>query len=327
MKRIIYLDTITGLLIIHMVWGHILRFANLVNTDLYHYSSLLFSFFMPWFFFKSGMFLHSDWLKTIQKSIKSLLIPFVKFSLIGVLVKIGIDSVMESDFTIDNCVVDNLRFFFWNGSFSGNQPLWFLLSLCFVRVLGSLILKLSLSISFSWQLLVLIGVCAFIMAFFLHGKICPLTIQNCSAGLFFFLMGYLFRNAQFKNRIGIASLLLYISICCIYPVVIDMRGNSVEFGSYVIWPFSSLTGIIAMNYVFKRIPVTCSCLSKIGEKSLFVYVWHWIPLIVTQFANNTILRIEEPIELLFIYTFACVSFLFILYYMKIILLSNKYVRV
>ena len=56
MKRIVSLDIITGILIIHMIFGHIMRFAHCIDTDLYHYTSILLSFFMPWFFFKSGMF-------------------------------------------------------------------------------------------------------------------------------------------------------------------------------------------------------------------------------------------------------------------------------
>lgn len=319
MKRIVYLDIITGLLIIHMVWGHILRFANWVNTDLYHYSSLLFTFFMPWFFFKSGMFLHSDFLKMTQSSVKSLLVPFVEFSLLGILVKTGIDLFMDGDFTICHSVIENLRFLFWNGSFSGNQPLWFLLSLCVVRILGSLILKLSSSTDFGGIMLVAISVCAFAMAFFLRGKICPLIFQNCSSGLFFLLMGYLLRNVQFKTAIGIASLILYIQICSLCPVVIDMRGNCVEYGSYAIWPFSCLAGIIAINNLFKRTQISCTFLSRLGENSLFVYVWHWIPLILFQFVNNTLLRVHKPVELLLLYSFVCVSFLIVLYGIRFII--------
>lgn len=203
MKRIVSLDIITGILIIHMIFGHIMRFAHCIDTDLYHYTSILLSFFMPWFFFKSGMFLHSDCLKTIESSLKSLILPLIKFSFLGLCVDICIKLFDKQDFNLGQYLIDNVRFLFWNGSFSSNQPLWFLLTLGVVRILGSYTLKISRKIgSIEQKVIFSLALFSLMIAYFLKGKIVPLTIQNSASGYFFFLMGYLLRDIQFKSLHG-----------------------------------------------------------------------------------------------------------------------------
>lgn len=69
------LDWISGLLILHMIIGHI---AGWVEMD-YPVNNILF-FFMPWFFFKGGMFhRHKEWKVELNKSFKRLIIPFIVF--------------------------------------------------------------------------------------------------------------------------------------------------------------------------------------------------------------------------------------------------------
>ena len=48
------IDSIAGVLILHMMLIHIQQFVN-SDTRFYYYQNLVLSFFMPWFFFKSGM--------------------------------------------------------------------------------------------------------------------------------------------------------------------------------------------------------------------------------------------------------------------------------
>lgn len=311
MKRIVSLDIITGILIIHMIFGHIMRFAHCIDTDLYHYTSILLSFFMPWFFFKSGMFLHSDCLKTIESSLKSLILPLIKFSFLGLCIDICIKLFDKQDFNLGQYLIDNVRFLFWNGSFSSNQPLWFLLTLGVVRILGSYTLKISRKIgSIEQKVIFSLALFSLMIAYFLKGKIVPLTIQNSASGYFFFLMGYLLRDIQFKSLHGGAlSLILYLIITFLCPVVVDMRGNSLEWGKYILWPFSALTGIVAINYWFKKLNVNSKILSYIGERSLIFYVWHWIPLVIFQFLNNRYLLINEQFVLLFVYSIVSICFL------------------
>lgn len=122
------LDWISGLLILHMIIGHI---AGWVEMD-YPVNNILF-FFMPWFFFKGGMFhRHKEWKVELNKSFKRLIIPFIVFSIIGQAIwTIRLLCLHETD------IVKYIGFpgtFILYGAFHGNAPLWFLFSLFIVRI-------------------------------------------------------------------------------------------------------------------------------------------------------------------------------------------------
>lgn len=55
-NREVYLDVVCGIMIIWMILGHLIASCGLRDTVLYTIGNRLFPFFMPWFFFKSGMF-------------------------------------------------------------------------------------------------------------------------------------------------------------------------------------------------------------------------------------------------------------------------------
>lgn len=73
-SRLIYLDEITGLLIIVMVVIHILPRTIGESGTIFR----MFFFFMPWFYFKSGM-LHKDCsiAEAMKKVWQGLMAPFV----------------------------------------------------------------------------------------------------------------------------------------------------------------------------------------------------------------------------------------------------------
>ena len=57
-----HIDAIAGLLIINMILGHCIQMTDCREIPLYSWMNAL-SFFMPWFFFKSGMFYREKSLK------------------------------------------------------------------------------------------------------------------------------------------------------------------------------------------------------------------------------------------------------------------------
>ena len=58
------LDFVGGILICHMILGHICQWA-----DMDYKGDCVLYFFMPWFFYKSGMFFkkNSDWREQLRK--------------------------------------------------------------------------------------------------------------------------------------------------------------------------------------------------------------------------------------------------------------------
>ena len=54
-KRLSYIDKVSGLLIVNMIIVHCFIFSDLIHVN-NSYCMLPLSFFMFWFFYKSGMF-------------------------------------------------------------------------------------------------------------------------------------------------------------------------------------------------------------------------------------------------------------------------------
>lgn len=50
------MDVLAGIMILYMVIMHVMQWAELQDTALFYNLSVVFGCFMPWFFFKGGMF-------------------------------------------------------------------------------------------------------------------------------------------------------------------------------------------------------------------------------------------------------------------------------
>ena len=69
-RRTDWIDCIAGVLIIRMILGHYISYAGLKTSPMFSALDLLF-FYMPWFFYKSGMFYK-------EKTCKELLVGGVR---------------------------------------------------------------------------------------------------------------------------------------------------------------------------------------------------------------------------------------------------------
>lgn len=99
------------------------------------------TFSMPWFFYKSGLFFKVMPLREgIEKDVRKLLIPFLKWSLIGYMLYLLL-LLIEGNFTWRDCVADPLKTFAIYGYIPLNVPAWFVLSLFFVRVIARFLIQ------------------------------------------------------------------------------------------------------------------------------------------------------------------------------------------
>lgn len=176
-SRIENIDITKGIGIFLVILGHFAEF----KSPLYHY---IYLFHMPLFFFLSGMFYKSGYLKDIIiKKSKRLLIPYVFYWLFDRIVGlfIGIITTGKCDFlTIDY----NL--------FSGGV-LWFLISLWSVFIIWSSIEKLGTFMR--WGLLFIMIVTGLYLG---ENEIrCPLYFSQTLLMLPFFVMGNIFYKKQF----------------------------------------------------------------------------------------------------------------------------------
>lgn len=177
--RLNYLDAIAGLLIVRMILGHMFQFCQLTDTEVYWWMNTVFSFFMPWFFFKSGIFTHSSLLRCynlgsyLKGRAKKILVPYIIFSIISIVVYFIIlliqGSMNETNF------ISPLKFVVLYGSVGSNLPMWFMLTLFLVYVINYYFVKYKVNLKIAT------GICVALAAIlnFVEFKY-PATIR-CSA--------------------------------------------------------------------------------------------------------------------------------------------------
>lgn len=137
-KRLDYIDIAKGLGMLTIIWGHIVH-EGWSNQFVY-------SFHIPLFFFLSGMVFNASKYQTvgelIKKRVKTLLIPYLIFSIITWALWVGM-RVVSHDAT--NYWYPLLQTFIAQGSagfLRHNLPLWFVTCLFVVEIMYYYINKL-----------------------------------------------------------------------------------------------------------------------------------------------------------------------------------------
>ena len=131
-----YIDVIAGIMIFWMILGHCSFFSH---QSVPFYSLL--SFYMPWFFYKSGMFFASrDSVSLLKKDSKKLLRYYLIYSAIGWLVW-SICGIADGSLGFGDCFALTLKTFLYRGCIKGNGALWFLLSFFIVRQFSNFLIN------------------------------------------------------------------------------------------------------------------------------------------------------------------------------------------
>lgn len=269
MERDNAVDSVAGLMIIYMVFTHVCQHFHIQDTSFYMSLEHILYFFMPWFFYKAGLFFKvSDNKIMFLKSTRRLIIPFIKYSFIGH-VCYCLVSFFNGNLHLSTIIP--YRILLMHGSIPGNLPLWFLLSLFLCRVILNILLNKAIPIS-------LVAILSLSIAFLLHeiGFVHPFYAANIWTGLFFMSIGYMTNKMILTPPHVILCLIIY-SISIIYPSFVGMRSNHLYYGFYLLWIVYSLCGIITINLFgdyIRRIKI----FSIIGKYSMQIYCIHWIPL-------------------------------------------------
>lgn len=134
--RIGYIDVVAGVMIAWMILGHCKHIPH-YYLSFYKYIG----FFMPWFFYKSGMFFSvRDQALLLKRDASKLLRYFLVYSLIGWLVWC-VCGLVDDSLTLNSIAAKTIRSIVCRGNIVGNGALWFLVSLFIVRQLSNWILK------------------------------------------------------------------------------------------------------------------------------------------------------------------------------------------
>lgn len=268
------LDLISGLLIIHMILGHTMGYPFIKTANILEG---IFFFYMPWFFFKSGMFFKPDTdIKNFtKKKFERLIKPFIFFSLIGELL-FFVDSFL-SGVPLSNWYyyLASTRALPYLGHFTGNPPCWFLFSLFVILVAYNWLLA-------KWNKYVLVAIlCALL---FVNHYFNPFPIHSVThtvSGCLFFVLGLILKEIQYKKVVFFASLLVVL-LSIPFNSFIIMVTDLLLYGNYGLWYMFSLCAIVVINNVAKFVPKEIF-ISKffvwVGQNSMLLLVVHWIILI------------------------------------------------
>lgn len=162
LKRLDYIDIAKSLGMLTIIWGHIVHegWSN----------QIVYAFHIPLFFFLSGMVFNASKYHTvgelIRKRVKTLLIPYLIFSLITWALWVGM-RVASHDST--NYWYPLLQTFIAQGSagfLRHNLPLWFVTCLFVVEVMYYYINKLP-----KWGAIISFVTCSFIGNYMIRGGI------------------------------------------------------------------------------------------------------------------------------------------------------------
>lgn len=269
MSRSHYIDNVSAVMVLYMVFYHAAFWFGVGDSLAYTILYNIFFFFMPWFFFKSGMFAKEESLKdTFVKGFKSLIVPFLFWGFLSY-------AILSFPYYTNRPVLESVTgigyTLFTKGVISGdNMPLWFLLTLFIVRLIFSALRK------WRYVLIVVSFICAYVMSIYCHSKHFPLIVANTCTGLFFYSLGNVLRDYR-PDRKSLIMMVVFFALCAIFEAShVDVFINTLQSGSYLLWIITSLMGILCINEFFH------SCLDKqvlglsyIGHHSMIIYVTHW----------------------------------------------------
>lgn len=259
-------------------------------------------FFMPWFFYKSGMFFRKQSAKDLwQKDSKKLLKTFVIWSLIGYLIYILIGLVNHS-LTLRACTYSTIRALFLRGYIVGNLPLWFLLTLFGVRMVANKVLP-DKEDKYAWlkiASIVLGGYIVSYLAYRFNHRLLPYWIANGAAGLTFFSLGYVMRDLETKWWLIVPCAVVYVLGCIFGFLIVDMWPNEVVTGNYLLWIPVAFCCIVTFNAVCRWITsvVRVKPIEWVGQNAMTIYVVHI--LIVTLFIELILRRLNTTISSLWV---------------------------
>lgn len=281
-KRQDYLDGVAGIMILYMLYSHICCWVPEIKIN-ETVTRVLF-LFMSWFFFKSGMFYKRSSIKeTIFRGWRSLLVPFLFFSLIGEFV-FALKYWLNDGSDWISYFVNSAKVVYHQGAFAGNAPLWFLLTLFVVKLMFNFISGISEKRIFIY----VVSVSSFLLAYMLNliGFSDNYYIANMLLGLSFYCMGYILVNIQYRRIVFFLSSVAFFCLIIFIPTYLDFRSNTISAnGNYIAWGLACVCGVIMLNNIFKYLYSYSKIISAfvyIGRHSMAYYIMHWIVLGVTQ---------------------------------------------
>ncbi len=314
-KRIPYIDLAAGIMILWMIvyhalcyaWGFVFReywgtadmsllpqgvhaqldadgLIEIINPCVFF---PYLSFFMPWFFYKSGQFFKKrPYKELLAKDSRKLLLTFVIWSAIGYVFYLVFGALQHS-LTLRGSTYSIIRGLFLTGKIPINDPLWFLLTLFGVRLIANWALP-EYDKKWRWIRITGIIVIGYLVSYACYRwnhALLPYWVANGAAGLAFFSLGYLLRDYESKWWLFIPCIFVFLICCFIGFPMVNMMFNKLIAGIYLLWIPVALCGIITFNTLCKGISryVRIKPLELAGQRAMTIYVTHILILLTCTF--------------------------------------------
>lgn len=236
------------------------------------------SFFMPWFFYKSGQFFRKKPCKEqVKKDAHKLLRTFVIWSAVGYVMFLMF-GLLQHTITLRSATYSIIRGLFLTGKVPINEPLWFLLTLFGVRTIANLILPDKDSkFSFVWILvIILFGYIISYLAYLFKHPLLPLWMANGVSGLAFFALGYGLSGYESKWWLIFPCVAVYV-LCCIFGFpMVDMMFNKLLAGKFLLWIPVAFCGIVTCNFLCQLVYryISIKPMEVAGQNAMPIYVTH-----------------------------------------------------
>lgn len=275
------IDTVGGLMVLYMIFGHCYN-LDLTDWNFRYFLALTFYCFMPWFFFKSGMY-HRDGLtvnETWKKTFPKLCRPYVAFSIIGFIPFLG-KQWMVGDVDCVHYILSQVKEIILHSAHGGAAHLWFLVTLLLVKSFSPLVLnKLNRG---GWIACGIIGwTFSWVNDNLVELSFVPEYLMNLFPGMFFYGLGYTMRTRQYDKHIFWLSIAIFL-LAYIYPSNLSFKANRMLWGSYPLFLIYASAAIVMFNNLAKIIGRNVWLLTSMGRDSMYWYCAHWMLLLVIRF--------------------------------------------
>lgn len=134
-KRVEWIDLTKGLGMLLVILGHCVCFGGIMHNA-------IFAFHMPLFFILSGIVYKTNSKGIVSKKIKSLIVPYFIFSILGILVSLAIP-IWRRKITVKSIICD---IYLGNPDNINVSSIWFLMCMFWTCILAYLIYKIKKTI-------------------------------------------------------------------------------------------------------------------------------------------------------------------------------------
>ena len=284
-----HIDLAAGIMLTWMILGHIASHAS--YDGIFPTIGRYLSFFMPWFFYKAGLFYkEKSFAANLNGGAKKLLVPFVIYSLIGQ-VFYYVCLITEHNVSFRSFVYQPIRGLFVTECLPGNGALWFLPVLYLIVLIAPFFIK-----RYHPLLISIIGVAIAFLCYLADKSWFPCIIPNVAGGLAFYALGYFSRDKENQWWMIVTAIVIYAACCIIgYPGIYFHHNTASDTMTYLLYYPASFAGIVLLNNLCKWVNplIKYSVFRWIGKNSMNLYVTHWIILVLLRLVVLDLLDIQD----------------------------------